>query len=402
MKKLLLSTIMFLTLSSSVFAQRSEMSSVEEKTLIERVTKLEKKNDAFNLSLFMKGSLNGYVDKLHEEDNDGTAAGFKLDDIRIGIDGKISNKVYYKYLQSLNRGMDGSGNIDNLNAQINVAGIGVNVSDKFGIFMGRQFVAYGGYEFDAAPMNVYEFSNIINNITCYLTGIDFSYYLAKNHQLRLQVLNNSSKTFDNTYGTLPLAIEKSEIPMQATLNWNGSMFNGHYNTRWSATYSSVAKGKSNFFYAFGNQLVFGKFNMYADVYYSSEDIDTKGLLSSFKSGNNTALNAEYLGVATRFNYQITPKLKVLAKFMYDTTSASDNESITPEEGVAYLFEEGKYSTSYGYVGGFEYAPFDTDLRFFVNYVGRHYENTRPEWNGRIETNNTNRFSIGFICKLSVF
>lgn len=388
MKKFLFSAVL-VTLSVFSYAQTTGN---EEKTIVERITKLEKKTDAFNVYINSRMAFNGYLNRREE------AVGFKIEDLRINIGGNIGKNVYYQYRQSLNRGTDGSGNVDNLNASINIAGVGVRACDKFSIFVGRQFVAYGGYEFDYAPMDVYEYSEFINNITSFLTGIDFSYKPIKNQEIRFQVTNTYSKKYEDYFGSVPSHIKKAIVPLQYTINWNSTMFNGHYSTRWSATYSQVGYEKANWTYAFGNELTFGKFNMYADCYYSKEDVDTKSMLSAFAKRLNknefTALDTEYLGIAARFNFQVTPKWKVIVKGMYDTASSSKTN---------LNVEKGKYSNTYGYLGGFEYAPFEeTKIRFFANYVGRKYEFTNLGKKAGFENYNTDRVSIGFIYKIPVF
>lgn len=338
----------------------------------------------------MRGAANGYFGRTEE------ALGFKLEDFRLDIQGNISKNVYYWYRQALNRSFDGAGNYDNAQTSLNVAGIGVKLN-KFNLFMGRQFVAYGGYEYDAAPMNVYEFSEIINYISCYHTGIEVAYKPIESQQIKFQIVNSYVSSFQKTYGDVPLHIDKAVVPFQYTLNWNGSFFGGKYNTRWSASYASVGREKENYFYAFGNELNFGKFNMYADFYFSQEDIDSRTMMTAFaKSANEddlTALDAEYLGVVARFNYAIHPKWTVFAKGMYDTASTTrDNKNL----------EAGHYSTTYGYMGGVEFMPFKTPLRFFANYVGRRYEYTQRAKDLGYDNKNTDRISVGFLYRLPVF
>lgn len=64
--------------------------------------------------------------------------------------------------------------------------------------------------------------------------------------------------------------------------------------------------------------------------------------------------------------------------------------------------EGNYRTSWGYLGGIEYYPMETNLHFFVTYVGRSYDFTsRAKVLGQ-ENYSTNRISVGFIWQMPVF
>lgn len=376
---------MFVALSTFSYSQTEN-----EKTLVERVTKLETKCDAFRVQVHMRGAVNGYFNKSEE------ALGFKLEDFRLDIQGNITKNVYYWYRQALNRPIDGSGNYDNVPTGLNVAGIGVRLN-KFNLFMGRQFVAYGGYEYDAAPMNVYEFSEILNYSSPYHTGIEVAYNATPNQQIKFQIVNSYCTTFEKTYGIVPKHIEKAIVPFIYTLNWNGSFWDGTYNTRWSASYASVGRNKENYFYAFGNELNFGKLNMYVDFYLSQEDIDSRTMMTAFSKSANTddytASDAEYMGLVAQFNYKIHPKWVLNVKGMYDTASAtSANREL----------EKGHYSTTYGYLGGVEFTPFKTPLRFFANYVGRRYDYTERAKELGYDTKNTDRVSVGFVYRLPVF
>ena len=69
-----------------------------------------------------------------------------------------------------------------------------------------------------------------------------------------------------------------------------------------------------------------------------------------------------------------------------------------DEGI----EKGNYRTSWGYLGGIEYYPMETNLHFFVTYVGRSYDFTsRAKVLGQ-ENYSTNRISVGFIWQMPVF
>ena len=66
------------------------------------------------------------------------------------------------------------------------------------------------------------------------------------------------------------------------------------------------------------------------------------------------------------NYRFAPKWNLFAKGMYETASvykASDE------------VEKGKYRTAWGYAGGIEFYPMESNLHFFLAYVGRSYKYT---------------------------
>ena len=102
----------------------------------------------------------------------------------------------------------------------------------------------------------------------------------------------------------------------------------------------------------------------------------------FKRGHN-AFDANYLSVVAKCNYRFLPKWNVFVKGMYETASVSK-----ASEGI----EKGNYRTSWGYLTGIEYYPMETNLHFFVTYVGRSYDFTsRAKVLGQ-ENYSTNRIS----------
>ena len=69
------------------------------------------------------------------------------------------------------------------------------------------------------------------------------------------------------------------------------------------------------------------------------------------------------------------------------------------EGVG----KGNYRTSWGYLAGIEFYPMETNLHFFVTYVGRCYDFLLPGTKALGQTDyTTNRVSVGFIWQMPVF
>ncbi len=368
------------------------------KSLFEEVTNIKKKTDKFNFFLNMNGSLdNQFIEDTHQMSK------FNMRQLRIEAKGKINDWLSYRWRQRLNRPNTGSGNIDNLPTSIDVAGIGVKATDKFSMFIGKQCAAYGGIEFDLNPIEIYEYSDMIENMSNFLTGVNFAYNFNDNHQLQLQVLNSMNSSFANTYDVGTTGTVQSKAPFVYTLNWNGSFFDNAFKTRWSASLMNEAKGKNMYYYALGNELTQGKFNMFFDFMYSNEELDRNGIMSTITNSSRygNAVNAQYLSFVTKLNYRFAPKWNVFLKGMYET--ASLKKDLRYQMGPVE-FTKGKYRTSYGYFAGLEYYPMESNLHFFLTYVGRAYEYTnraRSLMNTGFD-DNTNRLSLGFIYQLQMF
>lgn len=325
---------------------------------------------------------------------------FKVQQLRIEMKGNINDWLSYRYRQRLNRSNDGNNMIDNLPNSIDWAGIGIKLSPKFSLFAGKQGVAYGGFEYDLNPIEIYEYCDLLENLSGFMTGVNLGYNVTPSQQLNLQILDSRNNSFNDTYGITADALgnlpdlKSSKLPLIYTLNWNGN-FNNVFKTRWSASLMSESSNKNLYYYALGNELNLGKFNMYLDFMYSQEGIDRNGTISSIvgRPENHNTFNTGYLAVVSQLNYRFLPKWNVFVKGMYDTASVTK-----ASDGV----EKGNYRTSWGYLTGLEYYPMETNLHFFLTYVGRSYDFTaRAKALGQ-ENYSTNRISVGFIWQMPIF
>ena len=364
-----------------------------EKTLTERVSLLEKKSDRFNLYLNMHGTFDA---QFNYNGINGLQEGvFKMKQFRMEAKGNIAPWLFYRWRQRLNRSSDGSGNVDNMPTSIDIAGIGIRFDERFSLFMGKQCAAYGGIEFDLNPIEIYEYCDMIENMSNFMTGLNIAFRANEHHQLQLQVLDSRNGSTQDTYGNVATAgIEESPLPLVYTLNWNGAFFNNVLKTRWSASVMNQAKEKQMYYYALGNELTWGKFNMYLDAMYSKEDLDRKGVITGILGSpdDHVALNVAYTSLVAKLNYRVAPKWKLHVKGMYETAGTSK---------ATAAFEKGKYRTSYGYLGGIEYYPLEqSNLHFFANFTGRDYLFTDRA--AGFSDFDTQRFSIGFIYQLPLF
>jgi len=137
--------------------------------------------------------------------------------------------------------------------------------------------------------------------------------------------------------------------------------------------------------------------MFFDFMYSNEELDRNGIMSKITnlSRYGNAVNAQYLSLVTKMNYRFAPKWNVFLEGMYETASLKNN---------LMGFPKGKYRTAYGYFAGLEYYPMESNLHFFLTYVGRAYEYTNRA-RSLMTTgfdDNTNRISLGFIYQLQMF
>lgn len=385
---------------TATYAEKKESEENTKKDFIERMaegqsvyqaaTGKKGRKDYLQVNLLLHA---GY-DALFQ---DGLQQGkFNFREIRMEAKGNLNSWLSYHYRQRLNMSNDGSDGFDNLPASLDVAGIGVKFNDRWSVFGGKQCVAYGGIEFDVNLIDIYEYSDMVQNMSNYQSGVTVAYQATPSQQLQFQVVNSRIHSLERTYGK---NLEDAKMPLLYTLNWNGT-FKEVFKTRWSASVMNQAKGNRMYYLAFGQGLDLGKVDGFFDVMYSSEDIDRKGILTQFigQVNEHNVNKARYLSLVTRWNYRFRPKWSVFAKGMYET--ASIGKEMMMDDGS--VLGKGKYRTSLGYFTGLEFYPMETNLHFYLAYVGRSYLFEDRAKSFGVEDYSTNRVSVGFIYKLPVF
>ena len=378
-------------LAAGVASAQVTTESAGEKTLFERVAKIEKKSDKLNL----------YFNMHYALDADFTAGDFEqgafnMHQFRIEAKGKVTDWLSYRWRQRLNRCNDGGGFIDNLPNSIDLAYLNFAVTDKFSISAGKLCAAYGGIEFDMNPIEIYRYSEIINNMSNFMSGVTFTYDFNANQQLAFQVLDSRNDSIVSTYGA---NLEANKLPFVYTLNWNANMFDGAWQTRWSASVMDEVKDKYMYYVALGNQFNFSpKFNMFVDLMSSYEQLDRKGIMTNIFGGKaafngHNMSNTLYNSLVAKVNWRFQPKWNFFVKGMLESAAIYGGE-----EGIA----DGNYRTSVGYLTGVEFYPMESNLHLFLTFVGQtHLFTERAKALGQSDYS-TQRVSLGFIYQLPAF
>ena len=377
----------------------AESAGENEATLFERVAKIEKKSDKFNLYFNMHYALD--ADFTAEEFEQ---AAFNMHQFRIEAKGKVTDWLSYRWRQRLNRCNDGGGFIDNLPNSIDLAYLNFSVTDKFSISAGKLCAAYGGIEFDMNPIEIYRYSEIINNMSNFMSGVMFTYDFTPNQQLAFQVLDSRNGSIEDTYGK---NLDANKVPFVYTLNWNANMFDGAWQTRWSASVMDEVKDKYMYYVALGNQFNFSpKCNMFVDLMSSYEGIDRKGIMTNMFGGQekfngHNMYNTLYNSLVAKVNWRFQPKWNFFVKGMLESAAiygGDANDGVYNGGNVA----NGNYRTSVGYLTGVEYYPMESNLHLFLTFVGQtHLFTERAKALGQNDYS-TQRVSLGFIYQLPVY
>lgn len=368
----------------------------------ERITKLEKKNDMFNLYFNYAASFQAEHNSLSDE----WGTKFANKQLRLEIKGNLTDKLYYRLRHRLNKATDAKGE-DNFAKATDIMMVGYNFNDKLSISGGKMCQIWGGFEFDENPMYIYQYSDMVDNMDNFMAGVTVSYKPIPTQEIAVEISNAYNGKFADEYGDEAVvvnndeahALQKSKNPLTYIINWNGSFFDGKLNTRWAWGLQTQAKGKYSRMLTLGQQLNLPKFQWYFDYMGAFDDLDrlkiaTNELGGALVDADGDALGNAYFGKVhynsfiTKANWQFAPSWNLMLKGMYETASVTKMEQFK------------NYRKSFGYMGSIEYYPAkQQDFRLFLAYVGRKYDYSTK---CGLKDYNTDRIELGFMYRIKAY
>src|SRR5688572_8253522 len=389
--------LLFLLLPSILWAQKQERQTGDTtyyKTLIPE-TKQGLLRDVSVIANMQFALRNEFVD------GDYTQTRFRNEQFRLEIRGQVHEKVYFRFRDRYTRAQT-SESIDNLSRSVDLAYLRFDISEKFSVSAGKMCADWGAWEFDWNPIDIYEYSDIVEYADNFLTGVGFSYTPSSRNQWTFQVLDSRTKSFEELYGDQPNFTE-SKAPLAFVANWRGSLLDGKIKTIWSYSLFNEAENANMNYIALGNEFNFNnnKFRFIYDFKWSDEQLDRTGIVSETVPDDlyEFALaNTQYIGHWVNLRYIVHPKVHLTLVAMLDIAkwknSFNDPENTTGEEHIR---------DAWGYIPAVEYFPWsDLNIKFFANYVGRVYKySDYAKDRFGVADYNTGRFTVGFITPLGI-
>ena len=328
-------------------------------SLAEKVAKIEKKNDAFNVYFNYAASFQAERNSLADEWH----TGFANKQLRLEIKGNIGDHLFYRLRHRLNKTNEARTQ-DNFSKATDIMMAGWKFNDKWSVQAGKMCQIWGGFEF-------------------------------------VEVSDANNDSFSKVYGAGAASQEENSVrpltssrnPLTYIANWNGSFADGMINTRWSWGIQTQARHKYSRMLILGQQLNLDKFQWYVDYMGAWDGLDRLGIATSDLGLNGGGQNlyasdVHYNSFITKVNWQFAPHWNLMLKGMYETASVSK-------------LERGKnYRKSFGYMSSVEYYPLkDQDFRVFLAYVGRKYDFSEKSG---LKDYNTNRIELGFMYRIKAF
>lgn len=233
-----------------------------------------------------------YTNKFPTSDTLSHTSSFDGRYLNIILEGELNNKFSYKYRQRMIQ--DGKPDYQSFFNATDWLYLTYKINSNFSVTGGKQVVSIGGYEYDAAPIDLYFWSTFWNNVVCYQIGGTVTYTSPnQKHSIGFQVANSpfTTKTLQDIYSY--------------NLIWYGNF--GWFNTIYSANRIEFEKNEYINYIALGNRIVVKNFAVELDYMNRFADSQEK-------------LFADY-SVIGSLKYVFSDKVKVFAKAGYDENNA---------------------------------------------------------------------------------
>lgn len=376
-------------------------------SLAERVAKIEKKNDMFNVYF------NYAASAQLKDDGEKWTSGFANKDLRFEIKGNLTDKIFYRLRHRLNRSNAAKGE-DNFAKATDFMMVGYHLNDKLTFLGGKMGQIWGGYEYDENPMYIYQYSDLLDHMDIFHTGFVASYKPVPTQEIALEVCDASNGKLEEDYGGYVVTfgesfkpLEQANHPLTFIANWNGSFFGDKLQTRWAWGIQTLAKGTYSRELTLGQRLNLPKLQWYLDYVACFDDMDRLGIatadLVSFYRADfdyfysnrfyypNSTLRCgkvHYYSFTTKLNWQFAPHWNLMVKSSFVNASKKNAE----------MFKN--YRRSLSGIASLEYYPDKTqDLRVFLAYLGQKVDYTEKS---TLTDYNTNRFELGFMYRIKCY
>lgn len=227
--------------------------------------------------------------------------------------------------------------------------------------LGKDALAVGGFEYDAAPIDVLFSTVYWNNFYCFQLGAAAAYKWNDGKQMLLaQVANSPSVYYGAQLGTGTGNEWRSGL-LAYSLFWSGDF--GHFKTLYSANmFQRPDKGFMNYI-ALGHKLVYDRWDIYLDLIHHAVATDDWG---------------KNYAIVSCLNFLVADDLNLFVKGAYEQNK-SEADLLTTD-ALDCLIPGGTSYATYGI--GFEYKPsFCTDVRLHGFVAGR----TQDDETGKTNT-----------------
>jgi hypothetical protein len=301
--------------------------------------------------------------------------------------------------------------------------VGYSFSDKVTLMAGKMSQIWGGYEYDANPMFVYQYSDMLDHMEIFQTGVTLSLKPVPTQEFALMASDAHNGSLEDYYGADAIVVidngdyrllERANHPLTFIANWNGSFFDNQLQTRWAWGIQKEAKGKYSRMITLGQKLNLPQLQWYVDYMAEFDDLDRLGIATEdladrfqpqiyyyeygypinnlvyqpYEPMNLHCGKVHYHTWISKLNWQFAPQWNLMLKGTYETASMQQVERYK------------NYRKSIGWAGAIEYYPDKTqDLRVFLAYQG---QNVNYSNESALGGKHSNRIELGFMYRIKCY
>ena len=109
---------------------------------------------------------------------------FQARQLRLEVRGDLNERIFYRFRHRLNKS-NAAVSLDNLATATDMMYAGFRLNEKWTATVGKMCQMWGGYEFDLNPMNIYEYSDFLENMDNFMLGAMITYAPNPNHEFNL-------------------------------------------------------------------------------------------------------------------------------------------------------------------------------------------------------------------------
>ena len=391
----LIALLLFI-LGVSSYAQLKQADTTYYKSIIP----VDKQTRLSNIEIIANSNFNLRNDFIDGEYID---TRFRFEQFRAEIRGYITPKLYFRFRHRYTSSFEPQSK-DKIIKGVDIASVSFKLgeAEKWELLVGKFCVDWGGIEFDLNPIDIYEYSDIIEQADNFLSGVGIKYFLNKNNYLGLQFYNARTQNYDELYGDDLIiggaGITASKAPLGGVVTWRGSLFDGKLYTLWSYSLTNEASGIFKNYLALGQQLTLDNVRIAYDFKFSTEDLDRTGIISDLLPRDEFGFvlrDTQYSSHWLQVDWEFKPKWHLAFTGFIDNAQWLGDED--PEKTTNQI------RNGYGFIPTLEYYPWDDiNLKFFIGYVGRSYQySAYAKDRIGVQDNNTGRLIIGFISPLKI-
>lgn len=286
---------------------------------------LDYMRENFDMNLYIRSSYENHS-------NDASADGFKINEARMEVMGKVIPNLEYRIRFRLNKNFN-IGEQESASSALDYAYAKYSFGNekRWSATVGKQMNNLGSWELYDNPTFEYQYSDHINRQqNIFATGIQFAYQVNDKNSVHLQATNTTDEGFESSYEATGYAKNGnavSKIPVNWNLTWKGKLFDDKVQTIYTAGFSQFADKKNNFNISLGNKFIFGKVSGYLDLSHTNLALDhfngvSPGLNTYFSGLNPGYVNVyaqdvAYQTASFRINVPIADKWFIQGKTVFE-------------------------------------------------------------------------------------